>query len=176
MEQKTAIRLIEKGIKAREQPQIWADLGCGSGTFTMALASCLGSSDRIIAVDRDAGSMSGIPGDFNGVTIEKTPGDFAKIELPKDLDGIIMANSLHYISSKKSFLTRLRNSIRESGVLIIVEYDTSFPNPWVPFPISYKKAQRLFEKLDYGEILKIGETSSRYGSSMYSIQVQVYQP
>lgn len=47
-----AIKLIEKGITGDEL-QLWADLGCGSGTFTRALASLLPVGSKVLAVDKE---------------------------------------------------------------------------------------------------------------------------
>ena len=35
----------------------WADIGAGSGAFTLALADLLGPGGAILAVDRDAGAL-----------------------------------------------------------------------------------------------------------------------
>ena len=44
--------LAESGVDALG-PTIWADLGCGDGTFTLALASLLAPGSTIHAMDTD---------------------------------------------------------------------------------------------------------------------------
>jgi methylase of polypeptide subunit release factors len=34
-------------------PQLWLDLGCGTGLFTLALAGNLPAGSKIIAIDKD---------------------------------------------------------------------------------------------------------------------------
>lgn len=51
MKQADAIALIEKGIDA-SSPQYWADLGCGSGTFTMAMHTILPAGSHLVAIDK----------------------------------------------------------------------------------------------------------------------------
>ena len=46
-----AIRLIAPAIDNTLSAQTWADLGCGSGTFTRALASVLPPSSHIHALE-----------------------------------------------------------------------------------------------------------------------------
>jgi methylase of polypeptide subunit release factors len=76
----------------------WADLGCGDGTFTLALASLLAAGSTIHAMDRDASALQNIPPEHHGVRIQTHYGDFTRQPWPfARLDGILMANSLHYV-------------------------------------------------------------------------------
>src|SRR5882672_7646537 len=80
----------------------WADIGAGTGAFTLALADLLGPGGRIIAVDRDAGAlaeaMGAVSQRFPQVRIEAIPADFTRplTGLPP-LDGLVAANSLHFV-------------------------------------------------------------------------------
>ena len=56
MEQHEAIALIGDGVTS--DGGVWADLGAGTGVFTRAIASLLGSYGTVYAIDRDAGSLS----------------------------------------------------------------------------------------------------------------------
>ena len=56
----------------------------------------------------------------------------------RSLNGIIAANSLHYVERRRqsSVLRNWRRMLRSDGRLIIVEYDADDGNRWVPFPFS----------------------------------------
>src|SRR5450631_3104664 len=45
------VRLLHKGVP--ESGGVWADLGSGSGAFTLALADLLGATGHIHSVDKD---------------------------------------------------------------------------------------------------------------------------
>src|SRR5512136_68248 len=80
---------------------VWADLGAGSGAFTLALRALVGSQAEIHAVDRDAGRLAELERLWRqrfGETarLHTIRADFTRpLELPP-LDGIVMANSLHF--------------------------------------------------------------------------------
>ncbi|HEY4111242.1 class I SAM-dependent methyltransferase [Puia sp.] len=124
-------------------PLHWADLGCGAGTFTVALADYLPAGSTIDAIDLTPGiKKQTTPA---GIHIQPMAADFT---LPNPalnrLDGILMANSLHYVNDKPAFLKTLHAALKPGGLLALVEYDTDTPVArWVPFPVSFTTATRL---------------------------------
>ena len=172
MELITAIKLIEKGIPEITSRQVWADLGAGAGLFTMALASGLPEGSTIYAIDKDSSPLNSIRIPGNSTKVKKIEMDFSSSSFQiEKLDGILMANSLHFISEKSTLLTRLKSYLKPTGRIILIEYDTNDPNPWVPFPISYYSFQRLAHTL-FDTVSKIGEVNSLYGrANMYSALV-----
>jgi trans-aconitate methyltransferase len=57
------------------RPQSWCDLGCGGGTFTVALAQSLAPGSTIQAIDLDQSALDEIPQRIDGVEIRKVIGD-----------------------------------------------------------------------------------------------------
>ena len=105
MEIKEAIRLIEPALSVKARHAQWADLGCGSGTFTIALSHLLGADSKIYAVDKQSQNIHSP----NGVEIEFVKADFSNETLPiSNLQGIMMANSLHYVKDKSSLIERIK--------------------------------------------------------------------
>jgi ubiquinone/menaquinone biosynthesis C-methylase UbiE len=51
------------------------------------------------------------------------------------LDGMLLANSLHFVPNAEHVLTHLARRVRVGGRLIVVEYDRRAPSRWVPYPI-----------------------------------------
>ncbi|MBX3238572.1 MAG: class I SAM-dependent methyltransferase [Chitinophagaceae bacterium] len=165
MREEEMISLIKPGVKGR-LPEQWADLGCGNGSFTRALAQLLPEKSRIYAVDIIGQDL---PATVGGVDIYFYQADLVTDppELPA-LDGILMANSLHYVDDKKTAIQRLENYFGSNQQFIVVEYDTTVSNPWVPFPISLKGLQQLFLEAGYLNFQKLGEQASRYGGKLYA--------
>ena len=167
-----AVELIRNDMILKPGIQTWADLGCGSGTFTAALADLLGRGSLIYAVDKNKSSLNKIPENKN-ITIEKLCKDFVKDVLPADLDGILMANSFHYVDDKSFFIKRIEANFRLIPAFLIVEYDMDFSNPWVPFPVSFSSLKLFFEDLSYSSIRKLNERNSIYRrANIYSALIR----
>ena len=161
MKLKEAIELINNDFISKGNKQTWADLGCGSGTFTKALTSLLPENSLIYAVDKSRIDLNRIPDQFQNVVIEKIHSDFTVGEFPDNLDGILMANSLHYVKEKDLFIRKIKTHLKKDDFFLIIEYDTEISNTWVPFPINYNSLKKLFEKEDY-RIEKLKEKPSIY--------------
>ncbi len=168
-----AVQLISGAAIPRDVSAVWADLGCGSGVFTRALASLLPEQSTIYAIDKQRQNIS-----YNthpSVTIEFLQADFEKDELAlPTLQGILMANALHYVADKKSLLERLQKKINKKGIFIMVEYDTMKANPWVPYPIDFLHLKQLFMALGFQQVIKLGERPSMYGQkNLYAAMCQL---
>ncbi len=160
MQLKDAIELLRCDTILNTDEQVWAELGCGNGTFTEALASLLASGSIIYAVDKDKPSLKMVPDNYKNVKIEKLYRNFIKDVLPENLTGILMANSFHYVKNKNPFIKRIENNLRRNGIFLIAEYDTQSSNPWVPFPINFNSLKNFFEKAGYSSVTKINELPS----------------
>ena len=161
-----ATELIRMDKIAGARAQTWCDLGCGTGTFTLALASLLPPGSVIHAIDKDERSLSQIPDRFQEVTIRKQIVDLRERDLfLPALDGVLMANFLHFIKHQGAFIARLRTL---SERLLVVEYDGRPPSPWVPYPLGFAALRGLLLERGFSEIAKLGTRASRFGGELYS--------
>jgi len=170
-----AIRLIEKGIPPSSDSQIWMDLGAGKGLFTNALASLLPGSSTVYAVDKDPTALRHMTLSNAVVTLKKITKDFISYDLDAiTANGVLMANSLHYVSNKLAFLKQLRKHFAPGGRLIIVEYDTDRANAWVPYPIRYATLEHILTQVGFHGVTKMNETPSVFNNNMIYAAVAVY--
>jgi ubiquinone/menaquinone biosynthesis C-methylase UbiE len=155
------VALIEGGVG--EKGGSWADLGAGEGAFTRALADVVGPEARIIAVDRDRGALRGLHGRF-----ETRVADFTRPLDLHDLDGVVMANSLHFVRDKAPVLAAVRAMLKPAGRLIVVEYGTDSGNHWVPYPFSYPTWEAMAARAGFRNTRLMKTVPSRWLGSMYS--------
>lgn len=162
-----AVELIKPAFAQIKSPQLWADLGSGSGLFARALAALLLPGSTIQAVDK---RKQRIEQTFNGNAIVFHDLDFTGGILPfGELDGILMANSLHFVKEKEGLLSTLRGHLHKNGQLLIIEYDMHKGNGWVPYPIPYLSLKELLTKVGFSNIHAVGERRSMYqAGKMYA--------
>lgn len=168
MEITEAIELINIPHLKQGHSRIWVDMGCGSGVFTQALASMLPEQSTIFAIDRIEQSIQ-LPSDIK-VKINFILADFVNDDLDiRQTDGVLMANSLHFIEDHFSFLSGLIRKFTTLKEFIIVEYDMIQSNPWVPYPANAQYLKKLFYDLGFQNVARIAERKSTYQrANLYS--------
>jgi ubiquinone/menaquinone biosynthesis C-methylase UbiE len=172
------IGLLREGIDS--QGGQWADLGAGEGAFTLALAELLGPGAHITAVDRDGGALSRLSEEmgrrYPATELDVLIADFRRPLALAGLDGVVMANSLHFLRDKRDVLAALRAMLRPGGRLIVVEYGADRGNPWVPHPFSYPRWETMAADAGFERTRLLGTVPSRYLGSMYSAVTFVPHP
>lgn len=170
-----AARLISPAIASGGA---WADLGAGSGTFTTAIARLLGRTGRVYAVERDERALGALKvlarrqsGDSAPITVFR--GDFTKPLALPELDGIVLANSLHFVpdDAQSSVLARLATKLDPDGAIVIVEYDNRPRSRWVPFPVSLIRLADLARDALLAPPVLLGRRDSDYGGTMYAARL-----
>src|SRR5262245_61573714 len=122
MELNEAIRLIAGGVEKTNTPQAWADYGAGKGLFTKAMGRLLSPGSLIYAIDNDAVSLDAIVLDDDRIQLKKLKLDFVKDTISLNgLDGVLMANALHYAADAVTVLKSIRKNLSPGGRVIILE-------------------------------------------------------
>ena len=171
------VRLIRAGVPTAGAT--WAELGAGRGAFTLALADLLGPGGTIRAVDRDAGALreaaSAVAARFPGVEVTTHVADFTKPLPfgPATLDGLLMANSLHFVAAKEPVLRAAAAALRPGGTFLLVEYGADRGNPWVPHPLSFATWERLAGSVGLDDTRLIGSVPSRFLGAIYAAASEI---
>ena len=145
------VALIRDGVRGLEAGA-WAELGSGRGAFTLALAE---QEQRVLR-------------GFASVDIRFLVADFTEPLGIGPLDGVVMANSLHFVGRKTAVLAQVRAVLRPGGRLVLIEYDSDAGNEWVPYPISFASWRRLAERSGFLDTRLIGRVPSRFLGAIYA--------
>ena len=140
MKHEDAVSLIRDAVDGHNG--VWADLGAGSGTFTRALASILDDDSRIYAIDRDPQAVQALSrwGAAHAPRLVALTADLSRaLDLAGlvggPLDGILLANALHFMRDHDAVLARLAQSLGPDGRVVIVG-TSSASHPSEPQPES----------------------------------------
>ena len=153
---------------------MWADLGCGEGAFTLALRELAGPGVEIHAVDRDGRGLAGLrkamEKRFPGTVLRLVEADFREQLGLLSLDGIIAANSLHFVARERQAetLSAWRSCLRPGGRLVLVEYDSDDGNRWVPYPVSFDRLGVLAAEAGFGAPVRLADRRTRIMGRMYA--------
>ena len=151
----------------------YADFGAGSGAFTWALRELVGPDARIFAVDKDEKALDDLQEEFlarfNSINnLFLVPMDFSRPLGLSPLDGIIMANSLHFFKDKEKLLRHVSKFLKPAGSLIVVEYNVDKGNMWVPYPLTFETYSKLAPRAGFSEPRLLAKAPSRFLKEFYS--------
>ena len=167
-----AVALIAGAVPRRAGT--WADLGAGDGTFTRALAELLGPDSRIYAVDRNARAVATLASwaAREAPNVVPVMADLTRpLVLPdlevQSLDGLLLANALHFVSDAEVVLPRLAAWVRPGGRVVVVEYDRRAASRWVPYPIPPARLSALAASAGLSEPVITATRPSAFGGTLY---------
>lgn len=165
-------RLLLTPALTDDEGGLWADVGCGDGIFTFLLCAMLAPGSHIFAVDRDRLALERVSQRKGTLALasELTTlhADFTRpLHLPL-LNGILLANALHFVADKPPVLAGLAGLLKEGGKLVVVEYNTRQGNSAVPFPIHETDFAGLAEAVGLEQAQIVTRAPSTFLGEMFT--------
>lgn len=151
---------------------IVADLGAGSGFYTIASARAVGSEGRVYAVDVQKDFLDRIKTSANVenlFNIEVIWGDIEKIGGTKlaemSVDAVIISNTLFQVEDKDNFLTEVNRILRPKGKVLVIDWSDSFSGmgPHPESVITEAQAEELFKNKGFQVEKQISAGDNHYG-------------
>jgi arsenite methyltransferase len=100
-----------------------ADLGSGTGYFTLRFARAVGASGRVFAIDTDTSLLGAIArkaaeeGLTNVVPVEATE----RFEPPAPVDLVFLSNVYHHLTDQQRYFADARSQLADGGGVAILE-------------------------------------------------------
>lgn len=174
MDHRDHVNLLRPGIS--RMGGTWADFGSGGGAFTLALRELVGADAEIYSVDQDAGRLRdqerAFRQRFPESNVHYIHADLTRPLAMPPLDGVVMANALHYFKNKEQVLKHVRGFLKPGGTLILVEYNVDSGNMWVPHPLSFETFQKLAPRAGLSEPHLLATAPSSFLREFFSASAQ----
>ena len=164
------VGLIRAGVEGGGSR--WLELGAGEGEFTLALADDLGPHGVFVAVDRDrralATNADRVAAAFPDTTLRTVVADVRDGLPTGPFDGVLAANSLHFLADPVPVLRAAAALLPAGGRLVVVEYDADRGNPWVPHPFSAERFPAIAAAAGFAEVRALSRVPSRFLDAIWS--------
>ncbi len=107
-----------------------ADIGCGSGAYTIALAQEVGETGQVFAVDVHREALHTLAGTLEKRGLQNVEMIWANVEqrIPIDaysLDAVVVSNVLFQLGNINPLLFQLSKLLKPESQLLIVEWSNS---------------------------------------------------
>jgi ubiquinone/menaquinone biosynthesis C-methylase UbiE len=108
------------------QGAVVADLGSGSGYFTLRLARAVGPTGKVYAADIDSSINDALrerahKHQLNNIEVILSAPDDPRLPGPVDL--LFTSNTYHHIDDRVAYFSALRKYLRPRGRLAVIDYD-----------------------------------------------------
>lgn len=124
--------------------QVIADIGAGSGYYSVRLADAVGATGRVYATDIQPEMLALIRKKLEGRStqnIELVLGSPTETRLPDAaIDVAIMVDVYHELAQPQAFLQSLKRALRPGGRLVLIEFRKE--DPRVPIRVEHKMSVR----------------------------------
>ena len=103
-----------------------ADIGAGTGIFSVPMAREVAPEGLVLAVEVDAGFLPIIDAKAreNGVDNVRTVlGEFGDPKLPRSVDVAFFHDVLHHIEQRQAYITALAQYMAVGSRIVVVDYD-----------------------------------------------------
>ena len=126
-----------------------ADVGAGSGYFTLRLARAVSPAGSVLAVDANADLLAHLDGRLK----EAGLGNVRTLLVPKDdprlppgsLDTVLIVDTLHYVQDRAAWLKKVRSGLAPGGRVVVIDFvpKSVEERPWGPPPSQWMSREEV---------------------------------
>lgn len=139
-------------LLAVQPGMVVADIGAGTGYFLPHLVRAVGAEGRILALDTEPNMVEYMQNrieeaGWKNVEARVSAPDDPGLE-PGSVDRILIVDTWHHIAERPAYAAKLRDALREGGVVMIVDFTRDSPQG--PPPGMRMSADEAAEELRQG--------------------------
>lgn len=103
-----------------------ADIGAGSGYFTLRIARAVGPEGRVLAIDINPDLLAFLDrrakeAGLTNVTSRRVEKDDPDLP-PAGIDTILMVDTFHYVKERAAYARKLRAGLAPGGRIVVIDY------------------------------------------------------
>lgn len=149
-----------------------ADLGAGSGHYSMAAAKVVGGAGKVFVIDikKDLLDVVRMNAEKSGIkNIEIIWGDIEEVNgtrlRDQSVDAVIVSNVLFQVKDKAGLVTETKRILKPGGKVLVVDWSESFNNlgPHTSQVFSEDEAKNLFTQAGFSIHKEITAGDHHYG-------------
>ncbi|MFQ5480869.1 MAG: class I SAM-dependent methyltransferase [Thermodesulfobacteriota bacterium] len=144
--------LLEAGL---QRGQVFIDIGCGPGFFTLPAARIVGKSGLAYAVDTEPRMLSELKKRNPPLNIKRILSGESSVPLPDNIgDFILLVHVLHEAEDRAAFLLELKRLMKDEAKLLVIDWKKRREEHGPPMEerITLKELQSLLKKTGFSSI------------------------
>ena len=164
-----ALKIEEIVSKLGLRPgQVVADLGAGTGLFSIPMAKAVAPAGRLWAVEIDKGFLpiiEGKAGDAKLSNVKTVLGEFADPKIPaQNVDLAFMHDVLHHVEDRAGYLKSAAKYVKPSGRFVLIDYraDQSPHKDQPNLIVSEDQATTWMKAAGFGKVEKVSLFPDKY--------------
>lgn len=143
-----------------------ADIGAGSGYFTLRFAQHVGANGRVLAVDISPDMIVHLNERLRDARLENVRTVLARPDDPlladASVDRVFICDTWHHVEGRPAYLQRLRKALRPGGQVVIIDFQKKETPVGAPMEMRIAKEDVLREFQEAGYRLAKEETFLPY--------------
>lgn len=149
-----------------------AEFGCGSGFYTLAVASLVGHEGKVYAIDVQRELLHKVSNEAKKLGLKNVSVIHADIETDKasalreeSIDVVVIANTLFLIEKKDHVAEEARRILRKNGRVLVVEWSDTHAGigPHAKSIIGQAQTESLFKTHGFSKVAEIDAGEHHYG-------------
>ncbi len=149
-----------------------ADLGAGSGLYSLAAARAVGDAGKVYAIEVQKDLLERLKHAAKQERMHNIEVLWGDIETPKGthlkdhtVDAAIASNVLFQVEHKEGFIAEMKRVLKPGGRVLLVDWSASFGGmgPHADAVVGAQFAQKLFETAGFSLLKKIEAGTHHYG-------------
>jgi ubiquinone/menaquinone biosynthesis C-methylase UbiE len=155
-----------------EPGMVVADLGCGMGAYTFELASRVGPTGKVFAVEIQKNLVDTLANECKNRNLTNVSVLWDDMDdtngmglQDSSFDRVIIANTLFQIEDIQKLALEVKRILKPKGMVLLVDWSESFGGigPASQYVVTQSRAQEIFEKAGLYTVKSINAGEHHYG-------------